>query len=177
MKKLLFSALCICAFAITSQAQSYKSFEWDIIKLGYVLPAGDGVTGGISLASEPRYNVNDQFSVGLKWEAALFGSDIEGASISGSGSLALMGDYYISNNENNRFFAGLGIGTFSSGTVEVNGMAVGGEAGSNLGIIPRIGYELGHLRIAAEYNLPFGEGTKGYLGINLAATLFGGYKG
>jgi len=175
MKNLLFCAICMCAFAFSSNAQSYKSFEWDIVKFGYVIPGGDGASGGLSLGSEPRYNVNDQFSVGLRWEIALFGSDSDLVDVGASGSFALMGDYYISNNGNNRFFAGLGLGSFSSASITVSGMnEIGGS--SSIGVIPRIGYELGHLRIAAEYNLPFGENADGYLGINLAATLWGGYN-
>lgn len=74
--KLLF-AFCLVSFFITdTQAQNYKKFEWDILRLGYVIPGGDGVSGGLSLGTEPRYNINDNNSAGIRWELALFGSDL-----------------------------------------------------------------------------------------------------
>lgn len=177
MKKIIFGICCVVACIGTMNAQSsYKSFEWDILRLGYVLPSGEGVSGGLAISGEPRYNVNDMLSVGLRYEFALFGSDLEGdVEIGASSSYALMGDYYLKNDENNRLFAGLGIGTFKAGTVTVNNVEVDGE--SAIGVIPRVGYEFGHLRIAAEYNLLFKEGSSNYIGLHFGATLWGGYKG
>ncbi len=47
---------------------------------------------------------------------------------------------------------------------------------NSIGLIPRVGYELGHLRLSAEYNLTFDDAVPDYIGIHLGITLWGGYK-
>ena len=182
MKKLFVCTLIACfAMVQNVDAQSYGPIEWDVVRLGYVLPSGDGVSGGLAFGSELRYNVNDQISAGLRAEFALFGSgDVEGVDVGAAGSYALIGDYYFSAESNKRPFAGLGIGTFSSGSVTVtnpDGSETEVDGGSSIGVIPRVGYELGLLRLSAEYNLLFDEGTSNYIGIHLGLTIGGRYKG
>lgn len=166
----------------SSSSLDYRRVEWDIIRFGYVLPFTDGYAGGISMSTEPRVNINNKLSASLRYEIALFGSDIEdeSASLGASGSVALFGDYYFKDSGSSRPFAGLGIGSFSGATVtitDVNGNDVEAEGGSGIGIIPRVGYETRFLRLSAEYNLPFKEGVASYLGINLGITINGKYKG
>jgi len=164
---------------INAQAESYTDFEWDILRLGYAVPSGlDNLSSGVALGTEARYNLKDEISIGLRWEIAVYGSsDVAGSSveIGAAGSIALMGDYYFNTESSKRPFAGLGIGTFSGGSVSTSTTTV--DAGNSIGIIPRVGYEFGHLRIAAEYNLAFSDNVASYIGIHLAATLFGGYDG
>lgn len=182
MKKLvyLFAFVAMSLNSLSAQAPSYTDFEWDIARFGYAAPVGsDGVTGGISLGTEVRYNLKDNLSLGLRYEIAVFGSDFEteGVEIGVSGSYALIADYYLSTTSSKRAFVGLGIGQFAGGDVEVGGTAVEGDVGSSIGLIPRVGYEFGHLRLSAEYNLAFKEEVSSYLGIHLGITLFGGYDG
>jgi len=181
MKKLQLLFICLIAvFGLsTLSAQSYKAFELDILRIGYAIPSGDGLSSGIAFSSEPRYNISDQLSVGLRAEFALFGGgDDESISVGTSSSYALIGDYYITNSGNKRLFAGLGIGTFSGGDLDatVGGQTVTTEGGSSIGIVGRVGYELGILRISGEYNLITGDESSNYLGIHLGFTLFGKYK-
>ena len=175
MNKILGILLFLIAMAQVgnSQAESYKAFEWDIIRFGYVIPSGNGVTSGISLGTEPRFNITDNISAGLRIELALVGTDVEGGSAGAAGSYVAVGDYYFSNSSSKRAFAGLGIGSYSGASITVGNTKVDG--GSGLGISPRVGYELGHLRLSAEYNLPFKDGVPKYLSVNLGITLFGGY--
>ncbi|MEM9546078.1 MAG: hypothetical protein AAGA77_08895 [Bacteroidota bacterium] len=182
MKNLFFTALAVLFLCsnLNAQAESYTDFEWDIIRFGYVMPSGvDGVSSGFSMGSEPRYNLKDNISVGVRWEIALYGAaDDLGSNfdLGAAGSVALIGDYYFNTESSKRAFAGFGIGSFSGASLEVNGETVG-DAGSAIGIIPRVGYEFGHLRLSAEYNLAFDDAVPNYLGINLGITLFGGYDG
>ena len=176
MKKLLLSVVTLLTLSFSLQAQDYGPIEWDVIRLGYVIPSGDGVGGGVALGSEVRYNINNTISAGLRAEFALFGSgDIEGADIGAVGSYSLIGDYYFQTESNKRAFAGFGIGTFggASVTTTVNGMEIEAEGESSIGIIPRLGYEFGILRITGEYNLLFAEGSSNYIGIHLGFTLGG----
>lgn len=166
----------------SSTSLDYRRIEWDLIRFGYVVPFGDGVAGGISVSTEPRFNINNKMSASVRWEIALFASDVEddSASLGASGSYALFGDYYFKEDSANRPFAGLGIGTFAGGNLEVedgNGNVTSVEGGNAIGIIPRIGYETRFFRLAAEYNLPFKDTVSSYLGVSLGITINGKYKG
>lgn len=175
MKKLILM-VAFAATSMLSYAQDYTPFEWDIVRFGYAIPAGEGLSSGIAIGSEARYNVNNQISVGLRTEFALFGGgDSNSASIGAAGSYALMGDYYFSGTSSKRAFAGLGLGLFSGASASSGTTTA--EGGSGFGVIPRVGYELGHLRVSAEYNLALKEGINNYIGIHLGLTLWGGYNG
>lgn len=182
MKKLLFSLvafLCLNS-SMNAQAPSYTDFEWDILRLGYAIPGGASVGSGLALGTEVRYNLKDNISVGLRWEVAIYGSGDETGTdvdLGAAGSYALMGDYYFNTESSKRAFAGLGIGMFQGASVEVSGQTGSIDGGSSIGIIPRIGYEFGHLRISGEYNLTFDDAVANYIGIHIGITLFGGYDG
>jgi len=183
MKNLFFTVLSLLFLSsnLNAQAESYTDFEWDIVRFGYVSPTGvDGITSGISLSSEPRYNLKDNISIGLRWELALYGSGDETGSnvdIGAAGSYALIGDYYFNTESSKRAFAGFGVGYFGGASVEVNGQSGSADEGSSIGLTPRLGYEFGHLRLSAEYNLTFDDAVPDYLGFHLGITLFGGYDG
>lgn len=174
-----FFLIAIAMFTIVSsvQSQDYGPVEWDIIRLGYVIPSGEGAGSGIALGTEVRYNVNNNISAGLRAEFALFGSgDVEGADVGAAGSYSLIGDYYFQTESNKRAFAGFGIGSFGGVTVTTSdgmGGEIEAEGGGGLGVIPRLGYELGFLRVTGEYNLLFAEGASNYLGVHLAFTIGG----
>ncbi len=180
LKKLLFSFTLFAASISYSFSQDYQLLEWDVIHFGYAIPGGDGVSGGILLGTEPRVNIGNTFSASIRWELALFGSsDDFGGDIGASGSIALFGDYYISNNANKRFYAGLGIGNFGGASVTVtdpNGNEIENDGGSSIGIVPRVGYELGFIRLGLEYNLAFDEAVPNYLGIRLGLNVGGRLK-
>ncbi len=169
--------MTLLTLSFSLQAQDYGPIEWDVLRLGYVIPSGDGVGAGIAIGSEVRYNISNTLSAGLRAEFALFGSgDLEGADIGAVGSYSLIGDYYFQTESNKRAFAGFGIGTFGGASVTVDD-GMGGEieasGDGSIGIIPRLGYELGFLRITGEYNLLFAEGSSNYIGIQLGFTIGG----
>ncbi len=179
MKNLFFAVLSLLFLCSNLNAQSdyYTDFEWDILRFGYISPSGvDGITAGVAFGTEPRYNLKDNISVGLRLDVALYGSGddiISNVSLGSAVSFALIGDYYFNTDSSRRPFAGFGVGLFDGVSVE----AVGGGTGFSLGLVPRVGYEFGHLRLSAEYNLVFDDNVPNYLGLNLGITLFGGYDG
>ncbi len=176
MKNLFLIIFVSSTVSLSLQAQDYTQFEWDIARFGYVIPSGDGTSGGIALGTEVRYNVNNTISAGLRYEFAIFGSDLgDDVDLGSAASSALFGDYYFNDASSKRAFVGFGIGSFQGITIKTAGNSVKGD--SSLGIIPRVGYELGHVRFSGEYNLLFGDNTSNYIGIHLGITIGGGYKG
>jgi len=169
------------AINLSAQADNYGPIEWDIIGFSYVLPSGDNVSGGIGIYSEPRFNLKDNISIGLRYDLAIFGSADEfGGDIGTSASYALMGDYYFGTNSNKRAFAGLGIGRFGGASITVvnpDGTESEADGGNSIGLIPRVGYELGFLRFALEYNYAFDGEVPNYLGLKVGFNVGGRYKG
>jgi len=190
MKKLLL----IVAVALTtmtsafSQATDYKPFKVDAGFL-YAMPGGnDAVKSGFGVYIEPKYNLTNQIAVGLKWEVAAMGAaDQEGMSVSISAinTFQLTGDYYFNQNKV-RPFAGLGVGMYTLGSVEVDMGDVASmedpyELGTKLGFAPRVGLLLGHFRAALEYNIITGvdkdfSDSKNYMSLKLGFEIGGGKK-
>jgi len=162
-----------------ASGQSYGPFEWDVLGFSFVMPSGEKVSTGLGFYTEPRYNISDDLSLSLRFDLAVFGSDLEeGADVGASTSMAVFGDYYFSNNKNKRGFAGLGAGTFGGGSLEVDsgGSTTSEEGGFGFGIVPRVGYELGFIRLALEYNLAFAEKVPNYLALKLGFNFGGRYN-
>jgi outer membrane protein W len=168
MKK-IFLVLGLFTWAGLTQAQdrAFKPFKVDLA-VGYAVPSGTGSRGGFVGAIEPKYALMDQFSIGLRLETALVARGIEevGSSTSGNSynfdlsavrSYALTGEYYLGTNKS-RFFAGIGAGLFqytkanvtTTPTTTTRNSDI--EAYNKFGVVPRIGAELGHFRLAVEYN-------------------------
>lgn len=174
MKSFFVLIFCVLtAGSLMSQAESYKAFEFEL-GIGYALASGD-VDGGIAFRLEPRYNLMDNLSVGLRYEAAaVAGSDdsefTEASTIS---SFLVTSDYYFGNGST-RVFGGLGVGIFALGSIGEGGI----ELGSKFGLAPRIGLELGHFRPSLTYNLITGTDVydPSYLGLNIGFVFGGGSK-
>jgi len=101
MKKLTF-ALALCAASFFSNAQEattvFKPFKVDIAT-GYAIPSGSGAKGGVVFALEPKYAINDNITLGVRFEAAVTARgavDKNGDSFTGdvkaSGSYLATGD-------------------------------------------------------------------------------------
>ena len=181
MKKLLLS-ICIFSFAISylySQAPSYKDFEWDIIKLGYVIPGGDDYSDGRLVGGEFRLNLRDDLSIGLRTESVVFDHNFgEEIDVDATWSWAATSDYYWNTTSAYRAFTGIGFGSFRSGNItEDDGDIIITEGSTSTGILARIGYEYNHLRISAEYNMILEDNATNYFTLCAAFTLWGGYKG
>jgi len=189
MKNLIITLCFVFAFSgnLLAQSTSYTPFEWDVIRLGFVNPLGDDhLTGGPSIGGEIRFNLINEFSVGVGSEFVFYNAENienlekdEDATVAFSSYSYLVGDYYFSTTSSNRAFIGLGIGYSDIGDIELtlhDGSALElGESGANL--LPRIGYELGHVRFLLNYNVGLKNELPNYLSFKVAFTLWGGYSG
>jgi len=162
MKKIcLLASLALASFISANAQDDFKPFKVDL-SVGYAIPGGSGSKSGVLFAFEPKYAVNQLVTVGLRMEAAVVargynGFDADGGDIDvkASGSYVLTGDHYFSGNYSFRPFAGVGGGiyTIAAASVSNGGDAVAGEASSKFGGLFRAGFEAGHFRVGAEYNL------------------------
>lgn len=179
------ASLVLISYCLSAQAPSYTDFEFDLPRIGVVVPEEGVYDGGISLGAELRYNVKDNISVGLRSEISFLGnaeidSDDENFDLGAFKTAMATADYYFSTTSSRRFFAGIGIGNFQTATLEIrDGQGTINEIGgsSSFGLMPRAGFEFGHLRIEVQYNIPFGEEDVQRFGISIAPTWFGGYNG
>ena len=134
--------------------REFKPFKIDV-SAGYAIPQTSGAKGGLLFAMEPKYAfTGDQFSFGLRLEAAILTPAEDSADISTQQSQAnisglLTADYYFNNN-NLRPFLGAGCGLYSM--VNQTGKANEGDLlptatfSNRLGFMLRGGFEWGHLR-------------------------------
>lgn len=181
MKKLVL--LFVMALAVSSafsQSENYKPFKVDAGFL-YAIPGGDGVKSGAGFYLEPKYNINDNIALGLKLEVAVMGaSDDLGTdvSITALKTYQLTGDYYFNQNRV-RPFAGLGVGMYSLGSVEVGGVEVA-DFGTKFGFAPRVGLLIGHFRAGLEYNvitgIESGMESRNYISMKIGFEIGGGKK-
>lgn len=122
-----------------------------------------GISGyGFSGLAEPKLNITNRLSAGLRAEGAIMlGGNIDGSdevSVSTNVAVAtlLKGEYFITGG-NVRPFVGLGAGmyTFVGQGVSVSGGAsVSQQAGRYFGVAPQLGVNFGGFRLAATYNIP-----------------------
>ncbi|WP_116107606.1 OmpW family outer membrane protein [Lewinella sp. IMCC34191] len=180
---LSFLLVLVLSGVATAQSNNYRMFEWDLLRLGYAIPGGERFGGGVAFGTEVRYNASDRISVGLRPEVAAYTSNLEAETIDvgAAGSFVVTGDYYLRTEGGFRPFGGMGLGSFggASVTVEDTDDTVDEEdleVGRSLGIVPRVGMEIGHFRVSLEYNLTFSDQVSNYFGIMIAPTLFGGPK-
>ncbi|MFY7987352.1 MAG: hypothetical protein ACOVNP_00605 [Flavobacterium sp.] len=177
MKKILSTLAIAIMFAFSTNAQStaYKPFRIHISPLTYAIPSySKGYGGGLAISIEPAYAINDNFVAGLRWELGLLSAGSEASGTIGAvGSYTLTGDYYFGKGKT-RFFGGLGIGLFDGGAVTVSSSSnsVDAVGGSGIGFVPRLGVQLSHFRLAAEYNVA--PKNMSYLGLKAAITIGGG---
>ena len=185
MKRILFGTILICAVSLANaQSTSFKPFRADF-GIGYAIPSGTGSKGGVAVSFEPKYNVNDNLALGVRFEAAITvrgAIDKDGNTVSGSAkanaSYLLTGDYYI-NNSNFRPFVGLGAGMYSIAAVSVSVDSTTTETvagGTKFGFAPRAGFEAGHFRMAVEYNVAgkMANISNNYLAVKIGFFIGGG---
>lgn len=183
MKKIVFSILLLTGMVTLGNAQTFKPFKVDFAT-GYAMPGGSGAKAGVLFAIEPKYALNDNITVGLRFEGAVVAratkdanGDYFAGEVKAAASYMATGDYYFNTN-NFRPFAGVGVGLFSTAgaSVDSNGDVIEGASASKLGGMPRVGFEFGHFRMAVEYNIvgKTGEINNSYLGIKLGFFAGGG---
>ncbi|MFC0184240.1 outer membrane protein X [Pseudarcicella hirudinis] len=159
MKHILYTlaVVFVISFSAKAQSENYHTFKVDLA-LGYAQPSGNGVKGGASLSLEPKYNINDQVAIGLKFESSWLSTvtDTRNDYYSGAavGSYLLTGEYYFLESLA-RPFLGAGVGFYNQSSVTV----IGGSAtsatigGTSFGFAPKGGFQIGHFRLVGEYNL------------------------
>ncbi|HLN54090.1 MAG TPA: hypothetical protein VK212_10310 [Lentimicrobium sp.] len=185
--KLLFVILGIFScFGTNAQSKLYKAAEADI-GLIVAFPTNPDLNIGFGGYFEPRYNVADRVSAGVRFEVvaiasnegAIINGDVVEINVSGVTSFLLTGDYYFTDTYI-RPFAGAGVGLFILGDVDyVSEQVVTDRLGTRFGYVPRIGIEASHLRLTAEYNIITGLteiNSRDYIGLKLAITIGGGRK-
>lgn len=184
MKK-VFTFAILVALSLGAFSQTYKPFKVDVGGL-YALPSGDDYKAGAGFYLEPKYNITDNLSAGLKMEWAVIGaSDIAGmdVSISAIGTYQLTADYYFGTNKV-RPFVGAGAGIYTLGTAEVSSAETSFsedvDFGNKFGFSPRAGLLLGHFRLGLEYNvitgIEDGMQSKNYLALKVGFEIGGGKK-
>jgi hypothetical protein len=167
-----------------------KPFRVDLFG-GLAMPAGNLLGGGVLLGIEPKYAITAAINAGLRLEGAglvrsfyrvTLNQQKVQADLTLMGSTLLTTDYYFNSNSDIRYFAGLGAGAYWYGAASFEGNTNTDidpsetKAGVRFGMMPRIGIEGYHMRIAAEYNFvgKAGRTRNSYLGLKLGIYLGGG---
>ena len=184
MKKLLLLSLLISAAFMThaqTSTATYKAFKVDL-DLGYAIPSvstGSGTKAGATFTIEPHYRLSDALAIGFRFEGAALGYEQNNGTtnkvkVSLLTSYCPSLEYYLSNGEF-RPFVGAGAGIFSQQSVT----ATGGNAtlvpgASSFGVFPRVGFEAGHFRMSASYDIVGNNSS--YLAFTIGFFLGGGKK-
>ena len=160
MKKLLlFAALISVSFFANAQSTTYKAFKVDV-DLGYAIPSdGTGTKAGVTFTVEPHYRLDDAFAIGLRFEGAGLGYDNQTdkqAKVSLLTSYCATAEYYFMKG-GFRPFAGGGLGFFSQKAIAETDNSGDNStiraSATKFGVFPRIGFEAGHFRMAATYDI------------------------
>ena len=175
MKKLMFSILFLAIVVLGySQSTMFKPFKVDFA-FGFASPAGSGTKAGVLFALEPKYNITNNITAGLRLEGAVMARasvDQTGQTVTGdvkaNASYVATGDYFYMTGKF-RPFTGVGAGLFSTAAASVDKNTGAVSAGNKFGGIARAGFELGHFRFATEYNVlgKTGDINNNYLGIKI----------
>lgn len=180
MKK-LFLLIAIAVSATIAKAQDtsagdsefsdYRKFKFDFM-VGWALPSMKEVNKGVVGLLEPHYAIKDNFDIGLRIEGAEFqysqGSTIYGTRVSITTSYCATGKYYLGPHNTFRPFIGGGAGLFSTRPIKYYSFAesdIQAPPVHNVGFYPEVGFELGHLKIAANYNVVGGNASYGSIKI------------
>lgn len=187
MKRLILHIILLSAFVLPLQAQhDYYPFKVD---LGVLV--GDVTDHNIGLMApyiEPKFNINNSLSVGLRVEYVFYSkaefiefnpndpylSDFD--SDGWTFSVVPTCDYYF-NDYFVRPFIGLGAGIYTMYNAKQNSYLNFNEYELALGYVPRIGFNIGLFRIACEYNIIWSEvANLNYLSLKFGYEIGGGKK-
>lgn len=175
MKKILLLAIGLLVFA-TGYSQAEGKFRVGL-DFGYATPLKDGA-GGPSFSIEPKYNIKDNMSVGLRIGGVAIARDVKSSGqtidckLSANGNYVGTLDYYF-NGSGKSFvpYVGAGIGYYSIANIElkdttsINKKEVKGEG--KIGGLLRIGFEWTKFRMGVEYNIVPKSDMKDTAGVNL----------
>lgn len=157
MKNKIMTLLALLTLTGTALAgaENYKPVR---IELGATFPIalGDHSANGIGFVVEPKYNITDQVSAGLRAEiGALMGGDDNSASAIAFMAYLAKADYFFTTTKI-RPFAAFGTGVYVLGAAdassEVTTTSVSSDskavAGNFWGFMPQVGVNLGGFRLA-----------------------------
>jgi outer membrane protein X len=197
MRTTILALLLLCVLG--TKAQTFQAFKVGLVS-GYAIPSsGSGSKASGLLALEPQYALNDNFSLGLRLEAAYMirvadnganGTDAgSNTNLKLNASYMVTGDYYFSTNTFRPFIGtGIGLYTVHSVAVVADGSLSPDISETKFGAFPRVGFEAGRFRVAVEYNLvakttlndlagsSAGSVNNNYLGIKIGTVFGGGRK-
>ncbi|HWD90476.1 MAG TPA: outer membrane beta-barrel protein [Mucilaginibacter sp.] len=179
----------------TKQLSKFHKFKVDLT-FGYAIPPSNGdanvnVKAGVTFVLEPHYRVSDAVAVGLRFEGAGLGyadsnnGNSANVNVSVLYSFCPSVDFYLMNGGFRPFIGG-GAGIYDQGSVTVNSGDLSSSSasqyvslGSKFGFFPRAGFEAGHFRLSAEYNV-VGKNANGnslnYAAFNLGFFFGGGRR-
>lgn len=184
MKKILIAGISLLSISLVKAQSSgssssgseriFKPFKVDVA-FGAAIPSGSGSKGGVLFAIEPKYAIMDQVAVGLRIEGAVTARGFvsqdgtaASADVKASGSYLATGDYYFTKTAF-RPFVGAGAGIFSLAAANYSASSSSysyssqiAAASSKFGGMFRAGFEVGHFRLAVEYNLIGDTKAMGY---------------
>ena len=182
MKKLLLLPVLICITVLANaQSTTYHAFKVDL-GLGYAIPSagsGTGTKAGVTVTVEPHYRLSDDLAIGFRFEGAAIGyQDVTASSTKTHVSLLTSYcpsvEYYFAKG-GFRPFGGAGAGIFSQQSLTgSNGNAVLVPGASRFGFFPRAGFEAGHFRMSATYDIV--GNNSNYLAFTIGAFFGGGKK-
>lgn len=154
----IFSAILVglvltgSAFAL---ADNYRPVR---IEVGAIVPMelGEFSQGGFGFIFEPKLNITDQLSTGLRWHLGLMAGD----GITAMNSYMLKADYFFNTNTVRPYATiGLGLNQLAGASLEVfgDGDAATAVAGNFFGVMPGVGINLGGFRLGVGVNLIFAK--------------------
>jgi len=160
-----FIAVAALGATARAEAQNYQPVRVDTT-LVIAYAAGDVSAYGGGLAIEPKYNLTDQLSLGLRFEAvgmvsqSITPSLVGGLDLSMSARAAVSflakADYYLTTS-NARPFLGLGAGFYNVGRADSGTSgATTAEAFRGFGLFPQFGVNFGGFRMAVGYHVLLG---------------------
>lgn len=198
MKKIILCSLLFVAAMTQTEAQEADKFRFDF-DLGYAIPQGGG--GGIAFYLEPKWNIEDNMSVGLRLGIAAVAKELvedqrgelEGE-VGANASYVGTFDYYFSDGSSSFVpFVGAGVGYYSVASVAFDsgndGETTNLDADGKFGALLRAGFNWGKFKTSLDYNLVgksdlqnfegqvVGTTKNGYLGITIGFFLGGGKWG
>lgn len=195
MRAKIAAFLAVAALGTTAraQAQNYPPVRVDLVAVIAYGGSGDITAWGGGLAVEPKYNLTDQLSLGVRVEYTGLVSqsyDIVGLSLSMSAravfAILAKADWYFTTSSS-RPFVGLGAGYYSIGSSDLGSTGVSAEAFSGFGLFPQFGVNFGGFRMAVGYHAIFGEAqtitvvgiapptlSKNYVAFEIGGTFGGG---
>jgi hypothetical protein len=185
MKKLVLlfalagSTILVKAQSTTAAStDTYHAFKFDI-GLGYAIPSGatgSGTKAGATFTLQPHYRLSDDLAIGLRLEGAALGyqNDLGKTKISLLESYCATGEYYLAKG-GFRPFVGAGAGFFDQSSLKAsNGNATLVTGATNFGFFPEAGFEAGHFRMSADYDIA--GNSNNYLAFKIGFFFGGGKK-